>query len=67
MWGPVGTVTVSRSSADGRGCRYPLTYRAVIPAARSAPTVTCAMSWQTPARAAQLSAAVVFTLVTPGR
>ena len=40
--------TVCPGSAVGSGCRYPETYRAGSPAARSSATVTCAMSWHTP-------------------
>jgi hypothetical protein len=48
-----------------RGCRYPETYRDGIPMLRSAPTASCAMSWQTPLRASQASAAKVCTPVDP--
>ena len=47
-------------------CRYPDTYRAGTPIARSITSVTCAKSWHTPSRACHASVAVEWTPVVPG-
>src|SRR5215218_8852565 len=60
-------VTGRPTPASGVGCRYPETYRAGSPRARSRPTATCEMSWQTPLPVDHACMALVFTLVAPPR
>src|SRR3569833_3832670 len=58
--------TTSPSFPSGFVCRYPDTYRAGTPIARSITSVTCAKSWQPPSRACHASVAVEWTPVVPG-